>query len=250
MLRRTIFLAALGLAVVLAVGSAQAEDARSPVLVELFTSQGCSSCPPADELIGELARRDDVVALSLHVSYWDYIGWKDAFAIPAATARQKAYDRRLARGRVYTPQMVIDGVLDEVGSNKAAVRRAIALAQAQSGQKLDIDVELDQDRNLLVSIPGAHFDGAASIWLARYDAVRVTNVARGENAGRTVRNYNVVRELRRIGTWTGLPLDIRLPATALTSGDGGRDGCVIIIQKQGLGPVLAVRRLMLTDGDS
>ncbi len=236
--------------VALGAGVARAQDAASPTLVELFTSQGCSSCPPADAFIGELARRDDVVALSLHVNYWDYIGWKDPFASEATTNRQRAYGERLSRGRVYTPQMVIDGILHAVGSDKKAVRRAIAVARAQSPPRLDIGLERTPDGGLVVSVPGGRFDGIATVWLARYDFEHDTPVARGENAGRTVRNFNVVREIRQIGSWSGLPVEIRLPASALTQGEGGRDGCVIIVQAEMTGPVLGVRKLMLGDTSS
>ena len=225
--------------------SAAAARAEPPTLVELYTSQGCSSCPPADAYIGELARRDDVVALSLHVNYWDYIGWKDPFASDETTARQRRYGRRLARGMVYTPQMVIDGVIDAVGSDRAAVERAIAMARSQRRTRLDIGLARTDDDGLVVSLPGAHVEGTATVWLARYDSEHATPVRRGENAGRMVRNYNVVRDLRKIGAWTGAPLDIRLPASVLTAGEGGRDGCVVIVQADGFGPVLGVRKLDL-----
>ena len=225
--------------------AARAEPPATPTLVELFTSQGCSSCPPADAFVAELARRDDVIALSMHVTTWDYIGWTDPFGSAAATDRQKAYGRRLKRGMVYTPQMVIDGTYEEIGSNRMAVKRAIAKASAAPG--LAIELALDND-NLLVSIPGAHFDGAATVWLARYDAERVTEIPRGENSGRRLRNVNVVRDLREIGAWTGLPLELRLPASLLTSGEGGRDGCVVIVQEDGFGRVLGARRMALTGG--
>ncbi len=227
--------------------AARAEPPAPPTLVELFTSQGCSSCPPADAFVGDLAKRDDVIALSMHVTYWDYIGWTDPFGSEAATDRQKAYGRRLKRGMIYTPQMVIDGAYEEIGSNRTAVKRAIAKASAAPG--LAIELALDND-DLVVSIPGAHFEGAATVWLARYDAERVTEIPRGENSGRRLRNVNVVRDLREIGAWTGLPLELRLPASLLTSGEGGRDGCVVIVQEDGFGRVLGARRMALAGGKS
>ncbi len=227
--------------------TARAEPPASPTLVELFTSQGCSSCPPADAFIGDLAKRDDVIALSMHVTYWDYIGWTDPFGSEAATNRQRAYGRRLKRGMIYTPQMVIDGTYEEVGSNRMAVKRAIAKASAAPG--LAIELALDNN-DLVVSIPGEQFEGAATVWLARYDAEHVTEIPRGENSGRRLRNVNVVRDLREIGAWTGLPLELRLPASLLTSGDGGRDGCVVIVQEDGFGRVLGARRMALAGGES
>ena len=228
--------------------TAHTDTDAPPVLVELFTSQGCSSCPPAEAYLIELAKRDDVIALSMHVNYWDYIGWKDPFASDATTNRQRAYGERIGRGRVYTPQIVVDGALDAVGSNRGAVDRAIAKAQAAAA-RLTIGLALTEDGDLRVTLPGAQFDGDAAVWLARYGREHTTEVERGENAGRVLRNVNVVREVRRIGTWTGVPLDIRLPAGALTTADGnGNDGCVIIVQDQGFGHVLGARKMALDGG--
>ena len=225
---------------------ATAVRAEPQTLVELFTSQGCSSCPPADAFVAELGERDDIIALSMHVNYWDYIGWKDPFASEITTARQRSYARHLSRGMVYTPQTVIDGAAHTVGSNRASLERAIRKARGAERPRLAIDLALTDDKGLSVSVPGAHFSGQAAVWLARYDTERLTPVSRGENAGRTLRNTNVVRVLQRIGTWTGEPLELRLPASVLTAGEGGRDGCVVIVQEENLGPVLGVRKLAFT----
>jgi len=232
--------------------AARAAGDTPPLLVELFTSQGCSSCRPADAYMEELARRDDLVALSMHVNYWDYIGWKDPFASNATTDRQRAYGRRLDRGQVYTPQIVIDGRDGVVGSNRRAVERAIddARAAQRLRLRLRIDARLAPDGGLVVVVPAApSFKGAADVWLARFDAERVTPVPRGENAGYVIRNVNVVRSLAHIGMWSGKPLEIDLPPDVLMAGEGGRDGCVVIVQIAGLGPVLGVRELALP-GDS
>lgn len=237
----------VGLAATLlgAAPAAYAGSEATPVLVELFTSQGCSSCPPADEYIGVLRRRDDIVALSLHVNYWDYIGWRDPYATDVTTERQRIYGRRLSRGQVYTPQMVIDGMSHAVGSDRDAVEAAIREARDDDRLRLEIGLVRGEDGGLLVSLPGGHFEGKATVWLLRYDAVVVTDVARGENAGKTINNYNVVRGMWPIGEWTGQPLEIRLPETALTSGEGGRDGCVVIVQAEGQRRVLGARELRL-----
>jgi len=232
-------------ALIYSTATSAATSDRPPTLVELYTSQGCSSCPPADAYAAELAKRDDVVVLTLHVDYWDYIGWKDRFASKATTDRQYRYVPSLGRGMVYTPQMVIDGVFDAVGSDKRAVARAIAKAQAAKRPRLDIGLSQADDGGLLVSVPGADFQGRATVWLARYDRRTETSVANGENAGRVLSTVNVVRDLRRVGSWDGRPLDLRLPESVLTSGEGGRDACVIIVQANGNGPVLGVRALML-----
>ena len=186
-------------ALLFAASNSHAGPAAQPTLVELFTSQGCSSCPPADEYLIELDARDDVIALSMHITYWDYIGWKDPFASDAVTERQRAYGRRIGRGRIYTPEIIVNGVLDAVGSRKGAVDRTIAEVQATKPTRLAIELSMMADDGMRVSLPGANFDGAATVWLARYDKEHVTEIERGENAGRTLRNINVVRELREIG---------------------------------------------------
>ena len=232
-----------------AASNGHAEPAARPTLVELFTSQGCSSCPPADEYLIELDARDDLIALSMHITYWDYIGWKDPFASEAVTDRQRAYGRRIGRGRIYTPEIIVNGVLDAVGSRQGAVNRAIAEVQASKPASLAIEISMMADDSMRVSLPGADFDGTATVWLARFDAEHVTEVQRGENRGRTLRNINVVRELREIGQWSGAPLHIDLPMSALI-GAAGNDGCVIIVQQDGYGQVLGARRMSFNDGAS
>lgn len=255
-IQKPLFAAALFAAALFAVSNSAtsiswAEPAAQPILVELFTSQGCSSCPPADAYLIELDKRADVIALSMHITYWDYIGWKDPFASKAVTDRQRAYGRRIGRGRVYTPQIVVNGVLGVVGSRQGAVKAAIDEVQASMPSGLDIDLSMSADDSLLITVPGAHFDGTATVWLARFDKQRITRIERGENNGRTLRNINVVREIREIGRWNGLPLVIDLPPSALFASDGaGNDGCVIIVQKDGYGQVLGARRMMFVDGAS
>ncbi len=247
------FLAAVLIAgaALVATPTTQAEPAAQPTLVELFTSQGCSSCPPADAYLIELDKRDDVIALSMHITYWDYIGWKDPFASQAVTDRQRAYGRRIGHGRIYTPEIIVNGMLDAVGSRRGAVDRAIDKVRAAMPSGLDIVLSKLPDHGMRISLPGAPFDGVATVWLARYDNEHVTNIERGENSGRTLRNINVVRELRRIGRWDGLPLDIDLPLSALIASDGaGNDGCVVIVQKDGYGRVLGVRKMAFAGGAS
>ena len=234
-------------ALLFAASDSFAEPAAQPTLVELFTSQGCSSCPPADAYLIELDKRDDLIALSMHITYWDYIGWKDPFASQAVTERQRAYGRLIGRGRIYTPEIIVNGVLDEVGSRRAAVNRAIDKAQASMPDQLDSGLSMIAHDKLQVSVPGADFDGSATVWLARYDNEHVTEIERGENRGRTLRNINVVREIREIGVWNGNSLDIELPMSALIS-DNGNDGCVIIVQQDGYGRVLGARKMAFNDG--
>ena len=248
---KAIFKSFILVAALFAASTGYAAPASQPTLVELFTSQGCSSCPPADDYLIELDKRDDVIALSMHINYWDYIGWKDPFASEAVTERQREYGRRIGRGRIYTPEIIVNGLLDAVGSRESAVNRVIDQAQAEIPAALDITLSMSADGTMRVSLPGGHLDGTATVWLARYDDEHVTRIERGENGSRTLRNINVVRELRQIGSWNGSPLDIDLPLNSLLAANGdGNDGCVIIVQKDGFGQVLGARRMSFADGET
>lgn len=235
-------LVGLWLAALLAAGAsgfAQADgNGAGPVLVELFTSQGCSSCPPADALAGELSRRDDVVVLSFHVAYWDYIGWKDPFATEQTTARQYRYADALRQRSVYTPQMVIGGARHVVGSDKPGVLRMIERLAKTGRDAPTISMGRIGDR-LRVSLGAGHYQGDADVWLARFDGRHETDVTRGENRGQTVTNFHVVRDIELIGRWNGQPRQIMLDETRMTP-SRGRDGCAVIVQSAGLGPVIAV----------
>jgi hypothetical protein len=235
---------AMAALILLGAGGARSQEVStpSPVVVELFTSQGCSSCPPADALLGELAQRSDVVALSFHVDYWDYIGWKDPFASPATTARQRQYAGALGLRMVYTPQMVVDGRVDVVGSHRREVEAAIETSAA--GSKLAVRIQDDGQGGHRAVIPAG--DGAeATIWLAILDSQQETKVGRGENGGRTLREFNIVREWRQIGTWNGSAVTLPLDAVA---GDD-RDACAIIVQSGSVGRVLGAAFMKL-DGSS
>jgi hypothetical protein len=239
---RWVAMLSTGVAAVSAV--AQEPGRATPVVVELFTSQGCSSCPPADALLGELTKRPNIVALAFHVDYWDYIGWKDPFASPQFTQRQRDYSHALGLHMVYTPQMVIDGRIDAVGSDRTAVEQAIAASTKQA--KLAVAIRGDRASGYRVSVPPARTDlaGPATVWLVLYDREHVTPVKRGENAGATLRNYNVVRAWRRLGEWTGtaLELPVDIESAAMVAG-----GYAVIIQADPVGPVLGA--VVLT-GDS
>ena len=218
-------------------------DAANPILVELFTSQGCSSCPPADAFLHELAERDDVIALSLPVDYWDYLGWKDTLAMPAFTQRQQAYAKQLHLRGVYTPQMIIDGVTDAVGSRRRHVERAIELRAEMIGTRRVPITAIDQGAAITIHIgagePPKH---EATLWLARYNRRMPIDITRGENAGKTVIYTNVVRELTPIGMWNGAALELRLPKSSLRA--QGYDGAAIILQDDDTGPVLGATRLV------
>ena len=210
-------------------------------VVKLFTSQGCSSCPPADALLAELARRDDVIALSFHVDYWNYIGWTDPFSFPAATARQRAYGRALGKSYVYTPQIVVDGRAETVGSNRREVANLIKMAAAATKNAVGIDHNPDGTARL--RLPASASAVRAEIWLGFYDSRHTTAVERGENRGETIENANVVRVFRRISAWNGEAVDRTVDLTAL--GASGHDGCVVIVQAVANGPILAARAFPL-----
>lgn len=224
-------MAALAAAGLLA--AAQPAAADDVTVVELFTSQGCSSCPPADAKLRELSKESDIVALSLHVNYWDYIGWKDPFASPITTERQHLYANTLKQRYVYTPEMVIDGYTHMSGTSGSAVDSAIAKAKTRDRLRLPVTARLEGSE-LKVSIPGAEGGKKASIWLFEIDREHQTPVNRGENSGRTLTNANVVRSLQKIGEWNGEPVEI---TTQLVSGEG-RDGCAIVVQEAATGPIL------------
>ena len=187
--------------------------AERPTVVELFTSEGCSSCPPADALLAELAGRPEVLALSFHVDYWDRLGWKDPFSSPAATERQQRYAELLGLATVYTPQIVVDGQWQAVGSNRAEVQRAITAAQRNPSA---VPVALAVDRGRAKIELGAGGGGPpastpGSILLIGFDRRQVSAVARGENSGRTLAHADVVRSIDRLGQYDGRPKTVEAP---------------------------------------
>jgi hypothetical protein len=182
-----------------------------PVVVELFTSQGCSSCPPADSLLGELARNSDMVALGFHISYWDGLGWKDPFSSQSSTDRQRTYARLLEIGQVYTPQIIVDGSREMVGSDRAKVLAALndALAEAIA------PVTFAADRRSVTIGAG---DTRGTVLLVRFAQERTTRVARGENARRTLQDANAVESLSSLGSWEGSPLRFAIEPPAAGEG--------------------------------
>ncbi len=218
---------------------------RPLTVVELFTSQGCSSCPPADAFLGELAGRDDVLALSFHVDYWDYIGWKDPFASADYTRRQRDYSRKLGLRYVYTPQMVIQGAAHVTGSDRSAVLDRIEKNRALA--RLPVELRQGDDGAVRLSVADAPARGEAAeeadVWLVVFDREHLTPVRRGENKGRKLRNYNVVRQLTRIATWRGKAL-----AMAVTVPDmvpGGGQACAVLVQSTETGRILGAAALGL-----
>jgi hypothetical protein len=175
----------------------------SPLVVELFTSQACSSCPPADVLLSRLKEtRPDLLVLDFHVDYWNNLGWRDPFSSPVATARQYWYDRALHLGEVYTPQMVIAGGHEAIGSDTASVKAAIDAELAAASRRPAVAVSLVRhDGHLTLSVGGGR--GAALLWLVGYDDHHRTSVGGGENGGRTLDEVNMVRAIMPAGRWDG-----------------------------------------------
>jgi hypothetical protein len=176
----------------------RAQAAASPVLVELFTSQGCSSCPPADKVLGEIKDNPNIYAVSLNVDYWDYLGWRDTLAKPEYTARQRAYASARGDGQVYTPQVVINGVAHAVGSRRGSVDAAIAEALAPT---VPLDIKVEGDDLVVSAAKGAAQSGY--LWLMGIQSEAEQEIKRGENAGESIIYHNVVRELVNAGPWDG-----------------------------------------------
>jgi hypothetical protein len=211
--------AMIGLAVSAALATtAQAQQA--PVVVELFTSQGCSSCPPADAFLTDLARqRGDVLPLAFHVTYWDSLGWKDPYSLDAATARQRQYARHLGDDGVYTPQMVVDGTTGFVGSSRLQGLSAISGAAPKP-----VPVSLNRDgQNLLINVGAG--SGQAAVLLIGFDPAHETQIGRGENSGRKLLESNIVRSLTPIATWTG-------SAVALHQAPPAGEGFAVLLQAE------------------
>jgi hypothetical protein len=203
-----------------------------PVVLELFTSEGCNSCPPADALLGQLARQHDLLPLAFHIDYWDYLGWKDPYSSKFATTRQSAYGR-LLDVMVYTPQMVVDGARDAVGSDEAAVNLAIEVERARP--KLKLVVLKDERGELKVAIPAGEGPSAPfGVYEALFDSSHVTPVGRGENSGRTLTEFNIVRQWRKIGEWRGTATELSLD---LGPQSNVFDACAIILQEGDNGPI-------------
>ena len=213
----------------------RAEGAAGPVVVELFTSQGCSSCPPADELLNDLAGRDDVLPLALHVDYWDYIGWADKFARPEHTARQKAYAHAAGSRTIYTPQMVVGGVEQIVGARPMEIAEAVMRHLAD-----DAPLQLSAERDgevVHVTAPALPKAGSYSVQLVRFIPEQKVTIERGENAGMTLEYANIVTGWQVLADWTGAaPLDLQVPVA-------GAENSAVIVQKAAIGPIVGAIRL-------
>jgi hypothetical protein len=192
---------------------ALAAPADNPLVLELFTSQGCSSCPPADAYLRELKReRPDFLVLDFHIDYWDSLGWKDPFSLPQSTARQQAYDSLLG-SEVYTPQLVVGGSRQAVGSDREAVAAAIAAAYQDRAASAPVPLTLAGTNGDLVIDVGSG-SGTARLWLVGYDDRHTTAIGRGENGGLTETEVDIVRSIRPIADWSGSALHLTVPMPA------------------------------------
>jgi len=201
--------AVLAFAGLAALAWASAAAARTPVVVELYTAQGCSSCAAADRLVDQLADRKGVLPLTFSVDYWDYLGWSDTFARPEFTTRQRAYMQKLGMREVYTPQLIIDGRLQASGASPAKAEALIRQAQRAGHNPPDMTLR----RGRLAVGSGRIPSGGAEVWLVRYDPDdQAVLVKRGENRGQTVTQRNVVRQLVQLGTWRGRSKLYAVPA--------------------------------------
>jgi hypothetical protein len=228
MLRRRLASAPLIAAFLIAgYGLARAEPRA---LVELFTSQGCSSCPAADKLLGEFANDPTLVALSVPIDYWDYLGWKDTLASPAHSARQRAYARVRGDRQVYTPQVVVNGSMHALGSDRAAIEHVIALTD-QKPDVMSVPVLLSMGgSNLSVKVAGAasgHAEG--EVWLCPLARAVPVAIGRGENRGRTITYHNVVRRWVKLGDWTGTDAAWSVPLSEIKADD--IDAAAVMVQQ-------------------
>jgi len=223
------FLGALSLACACLGGGATVAQ-TNPVVVELFTSQGCSSCPPADAMMHELAAREDVIALAFHVDYWDYIGWADTYGSPENTARQHAYARAAGSRSVYTPQFVIAGVDHVIGARGMELMDAVAGHRAaQTG--VEIQATLVSGQLSLRAV--ATRPGAMTVQLIRYSELETVAIERGENAGETIAYVNTVMAWDVLTEWDGAaPLELQAQI------DGALPSVILVLQL-GAGPILA-----------
>ncbi len=225
------FLAASALS--LTAGTAAFADV---VVVELFTSQGCSSCPPADELLGKLKKHDDVIALSLHVDYWDYLGWKDEFADPKNTQRQQGYAHASSSNMIYTPQMIVGGQTSIVGTRGMELMEAVQ-AHGEKRTDLGMIVTKNADAVTIELTPGAAGTAEMIVQLVRYEPSLTVDIRSGENAGRKITYHNVVTSWDVIGTWDGAS------EQSLQAPTKGPQHTAVIVQDGVSGPILAAARL-------
>ncbi len=220
---------ALGVCAIIAIIRPAHADPRA--VVELFTSQGCSSCPPADKILGELAKDPSVIALSMPIDYWDYLGWKDTLADTRFSARQKAYSRARGDREVYTPQAVVNGSVHVIGSDRAGIESAIDATNRADGV-MSVPVTMTQaGRQLNVSVAASSKGPAAvhgEVWICSISKAVPISIGRGENGGRQITYHNVVRNLIKVGDWNGTSGSWTVPLENITR--EGVDAAAVYVQ--------------------
>ncbi|GAA6178641.1 MULTISPECIES: DUF1223 domain-containing protein [unclassified Shimia] len=230
MIRATGVLATLWLSVASVLGAEEA-----PVVVELYTSQGCSSCPPADDYFyRQLSMRDDVIALALHVDYWDYIGWKDEFASPQYTQRQHRYAHAAGHRSVYTPQMIVNGQDHVVGAHPDKVERLIA---AHKSAPRSVDLQIERSGNRVKIRATSEVTAPLQVHVVRYRSAEKVAIKRGENAGRVLTYANIVDDWEMVKAWNGKS-ELSMAVRA-----AGETPVVVLIQRENGGPIEAAARL-------
>jgi hypothetical protein len=220
------------------------QTASEPIsVIELFTSQGCSSCPPADRLLQDFAQRPDVIALSFPVTYWDYLGWKDTLARPEYAERQRQYANIQGDGKVYTPEAVVNGVQSCVGSNRGEIESALR-STLPALRKEAVPLTARHEGGRLIIETGAAPPGSehktGKVWVASVRRSAAVAIGRGENAGRVVTYTNIVRNLSEAGEWQGAPASYAIPLSSFAK-DG--DMFVVFLQTENLGPIVAAARI-------
>ncbi|MEQ6247648.1 DUF1223 domain-containing protein [Sulfitobacter sp. HNIBRBA3233] len=205
---------------------------QRPVVVELFTSQGCSSCPPADEMFLALSEREDVIAIALHVDYWDYIGWADEYAVPGHADRQRAYAQTAGRRSIYTPEIIVNGETDIVGAKPMALSKAIA-EHKEAPRSIDLELTRDGDTLSVRAEALADLAGPMEVHLVRLMPTQTSEITRGENSGKTIEYSNIAYNWRAIGTWDGAS------ELAVTASVEGTDPVVVLVQDAGAGAIRA-----------
>ena len=219
---------ALSLCAIIAITHSAHADPRA--VVELFTSQGCSACPPADKILGELANDPTIIAMSMPIDYWDYLGWKDTLADSRFTHRQRAYSRVRGDREVYTPQAVINGSVHVVGSDRTGIENAIGKTSEGAGvMSVPVSMSLS-GKQINVSVAASQTPAAShgEVWICAISKAVPISIGRGENSGREITYHNVVRNLLKVGDWNGAPENWTVPLENVVG--EGVDGAVVYVQ--------------------
>jgi hypothetical protein len=221
------------------------EQPRRLTVVELYTSLACATCPPADEVLAQLSGKDDVLALSFHVDYWNYAGYRDPYSDIAFTNRQERYIERFGINYMLTPQVFVDGVLEGIGNDYTSMETLLAEAVQSRVDNVDISLSRTAEREVRVTLPRMDYEGQAEVLLVRFDAVKQTNVTGGEHAGKRLTNVNVVRQVVIHSLWKGDPISFDVPIEDL--GDDDLHYYAVILQEPNQGHILGARYIDLRE---